>query len=74
GDRPNLLSDIMMVAADAKINVSSLNARVQKNKTAIINMDIDIGNLSQLEHIMNKIRRVSDVFTVHRMTQSLGGV
>ncbi|SMC59703.1 RelA/SpoT family protein [Sporomusa malonica] len=74
GDRPNLLSDIMMVAADARINVSSLNARVQKNKTAIINMDIDIGNLAQLEHIMNKIRRVSDVFSVHRMTQSLGGV
>lgn len=74
GDRPNLLSDIMMVAADARINVSSLNARVQKNKTAIINMDIDIGNLAQLEHIMNKMRRVSDVFSVHRMTQSLGGV
>ncbi|HWR45355.1 bifunctional (p)ppGpp synthetase/guanosine-3',5'-bis(diphosphate) 3'-pyrophosphohydrolase [Sporomusa sp.] len=73
-DRPNLLSDIMMVAADAKINVSSLNAKVHKNKTAVINMDIDIGNLSQLEHIMNKIRRVQDVFSVYRMTQPLGGV
>ncbi|WP_371370742.1 bifunctional (p)ppGpp synthetase/guanosine-3',5'-bis(diphosphate) 3'-pyrophosphohydrolase [Sporomusa aerivorans] len=73
-DRPNLLSDIMMIAADAKINVSSLNARVQKNKTAIINMDIGIGNLSQLEHIMTKMRRVQDVYNVHRMTQSLGGV
>ncbi|HWR09411.1 bifunctional (p)ppGpp synthetase/guanosine-3',5'-bis(diphosphate) 3'-pyrophosphohydrolase [Sporomusa sp.] len=73
-DRPNLLSDIMMVAADAKINVSSLHAKVHKNKTAVINMDIDIGNLSQLEHIMNKIRRVQDVFSVYRMTQPLGGV
>ncbi|MCM0757255.1 bifunctional (p)ppGpp synthetase/guanosine-3',5'-bis(diphosphate) 3'-pyrophosphohydrolase [Sporomusa sphaeroides DSM 2875] len=68
-DRPNLLSDIMMIASDSKINVSSLNARVQKNKTAVINMDIDIGNLSQLEHIMTKIRRVQDVYSVHRMTQ-----
>jgi len=74
GDRRNLLSDIMMVAAEAKINVSTLNARVQKNKTAVINMDIDISNLVQLEHIMNKMRRVKDVFSVHRMTQSLGGV
>lgn len=72
-DRPNLLSDIMMVAADAKITVSSLNAKVHKNKTAVINMDIDIANLSQLEHIMNKIRRVQDVFSVYRMTQPLGG-
>ncbi|QDR80847.1 RelA/SpoT family protein [Sporomusa termitida] len=73
-DRPNLLSDIMMVAADAKITVSSLNAKVHKNKIAVINMDIDIANLSQLEHIMNKIRRVQDVFSVYRMTQPLGGV
>jgi guanosine-3',5'-bis(diphosphate) 3'-pyrophosphohydrolase len=73
-DRPNLLSDITLIAGDAKINVSSLNARVQKNKTAVINMDIDIGNLSQLEHIMTKMRRISDVYNVHRMTQSLGGV
>ncbi|MBP2663497.1 MAG: relA [Firmicutes bacterium] len=73
-DRHNLLSDVMMVAADAKINVGSLNARVQKNKTANINMDIDIGNLSQLENIMNKMRRIPDVYNVHRTTQSLGGV
>lgn len=72
-DRPNLLSDIMMVAADAKINVSSLNARVQKNKSAFINMDLDIGNLAQLEHLMTKIRRLQDVYTVHRTTQTLGG-
>lgn len=68
-DRPNLLSDIIMVAADAKINVSSLNARVQKNKTAVINMDMDISNLSQLEHIMTRIRRIPDVFNVHRTFQ-----
>ena len=73
-DRHNLLSDVMMVAADAKINVGSLNARVQKNKTASINMDIDIGNLSQLEHIINKMRRIPDVYTVRRTTQALGGV
>ncbi|WP_094603345.1 GTP pyrophosphokinase [Sporomusa silvacetica DSM 10669] len=73
-DRHNLLSDVMMVAADAKINVGSLNARVHKNKTATINMDIDIGNLSQLEHIINKMRRIPDVYNVRRTTQTLGGV
>lgn len=73
-DRHNLLSDVMMVAADAKINVGSLNARAHKNKTATINMDIDIGNLSQLEHIINKMRRIPDVYNVHRTTQTLGGV
>lgn len=72
-DRSNLLSDIMMVAADSKINVSSLNAKVQKNKSAFINIDLDIGSLTQLEHLMTKIRRIQDVYTVHRTTQTLGG-
>ncbi|WP_371369529.1 GTP pyrophosphokinase [Sporomusa rhizae] len=72
-DRSNLLSDIMMVAADSKINVSSLNAKVHKNKSAFINIDLDIGSLTQLEHLMTKIRRIQDVYTVHRTTQTLGG-
>ncbi len=72
-DRSNLISDIMMVAADSKISVSSLNAKVQKNKSAFINMDLDIGSLAQLEHLMTKIRRIQDVYTVHRTTQTLGG-
>ncbi|BBB92875.1 MAG TPA: bifunctional (p)ppGpp synthetase/guanosine-3',5'-bis(diphosphate) 3'-pyrophosphohydrolase [Methylomusa anaerophila] len=72
-DRSNLLSDIMMITADSKVSVTSLNARVQKNKTVVINIDLDIANLLQLEYIMTKMRRVVDVYNVHRTTQT-GGV
>ena len=72
-DRPNLLSDIMMIAADNKNTISGINARVQKNKAVSMTLSIDIADLNQLENLMTKIRRIKDVFSVHRMTQSTGG-
>ncbi|VBB06041.1 tgs [Lucifera butyrica] len=72
-DRPNLLSDILMVASESKTNVSSVNAKVHKDKTATITLSLDISNLNQLEHIMTKMRRVKDVYNVHRSAPSTGG-
>ncbi|SDF10988.1 RelA/SpoT family protein [Sporolituus thermophilus] len=72
-DRPGVLSDIMMVAAESKTNVSAVNARVHKNKMATISLGLDIHDLTQLEHIMAKMRRVKDVFSVHRATPSSAG-
>ncbi|SHI36422.1 GTP pyrophosphokinase [Propionispora hippei DSM 15287] len=72
-DRAGMLSDILMVIAESKTNVSSVNARPQKNKTSVITLTLDISNLNQLEHIMTKIRRVKDVYSVHRATLSVGG-
>ncbi|HWR40972.1 MAG TPA: bifunctional (p)ppGpp synthetase/guanosine-3',5'-bis(diphosphate) 3'-pyrophosphohydrolase [Patescibacteria group bacterium] len=72
-DRPNLLSDIMMITADSKTMISTINARVQKNKAVSMTLSMDIGDLNQLELLMTKIRRVKDVFSVHRLTQSMGG-
>lgn len=65
-DRNGLLSDVMMVTSESKITISSVNAKVNKEKMAIITMTIDINNLTQLEHIMTKMRRVRDVYNVHR--------
>lgn len=72
-DRPGLLSDIMMVASESKTNINSVNAKVNKNKIATITISIDIKNLTQLEYIMTKMRRVKDIFNVHRLTQGTGG-
>jgi GTP pyrophosphokinase len=72
-DRPGLLSDIMMVASESKTNINSVNAKVNKNKVATITISIDIKNLTQLEYIMTKMRRVKDIFNVHRVTQGTGG-
>ena len=72
-DRSGLLSEIMMVISETKTNASTVNAKVNKTKVATITLTLDIKNLTQLEYIMTKMRRVRDIFSVHRVTQSLGG-
>lgn len=67
-DRPGMLTDIMMVLAEHKINASSVNAKTYKDKRATISMCIDTRNTSQLENIMAKMKRVRDVYQVHRAT------
>jgi guanosine-3',5'-bis(diphosphate) 3'-pyrophosphohydrolase len=73
-DRSELLSDILMVTSESKIKVSSVNAKVIKDNIGAITLTLDISNLNQLEHIMTKMRRVKDVYSVHRAMPNLGGV
>jgi len=71
-DRPGLLTDILIVASEAKTNVGSVNARVDKEKRATITLSLDIGNINQLESILTKMRRVKGVHSVHRAS-NIGG-
>jgi GTP pyrophosphokinase len=72
-DRPGMLTEIMMVAAEIKLNVSEVNAKTLKDKISSINLGLDISSLSQLEQVMTKIRRIRDVYSVHRATSNAGG-
>lgn len=72
-DRPELITDVMMVLSESKIKISFLNAKVGKDNMAAITLTLDITNLNQLEHIMIKMRRVKNVYSVHRAAPSLGG-
>lgn len=71
-DRAGILSELMMIPSETKTNISSINARTHKNKTATITMILEIGNSSQLENIMTKLRRVKDVFSVYRSIPNMG--
>ncbi len=68
-DKPGVLAEIIGITSDAKINISSLNVKPNDNdKTADIFMEIELHNLTQLEEILNKIRRLKNVMTVERYT------
>ena len=73
-DRSGLLSDIMMVISESKTKLSSVNAKVMKTKMAAITLDLEISSVCQLEHVMTKMRRVKDVYSVHRSAPNMGGV
>jgi GTP pyrophosphokinase len=69
-DKPGVLAEIISVPSDIKVNVSALKVRTNhRNKTAHLSMELEINNLNQLEHILNKMRRSKDVISVERHSE-----
>jgi len=66
-DRPGMMSDIMNITSEAKLNIFSLSCHTDKNKMATTHMGLDINSLEQLEYVMNRIRRMKGVYTVERV-------
>ena len=60
----------MMVPSESKVNISSINARTHKNKTATVNFSLEVSNAQQVERIMTKLRRIKDVYSVYRAIAS----
>jgi GTP pyrophosphokinase len=66
-DRVGLLKDVLAAIAESRTNVVSVNARVRKDKVAIVNIVLDVHNLEQLRSVVQKVSQVSDVFNVERV-------
>ncbi len=66
-DRVGLLKDILTAIAETKTNVVSVNARVRKDKVVVTNVVLDIRNIAQLHAVMQKVEKVSEVFSVARV-------
>ena len=52
-DRPGILMEVMAVLSELKITITNMNAKV-------------IENISQLDFVMTKLRRIREVYTVQR--------
>lgn len=71
-DRTGILLDVMAVLSELKINISNINAKVNEdNKNVHISMSIEIKDISQLDFVMTKLRRIREVYSVQR---AQGGV
>ena len=66
-DRKGLLSEITEVISDAKLTVTAINARSNKEKIATINLTIEITNVQQLDRLINKTKSMQGVIDVHRV-------
>lgn len=66
-DRPGLMADILGVISEMKLSIGSVRADLPQNKEAHIWMGIQIRDVSQLEFVMTKMRRVRDVYSVRRL-------
>ena len=66
-DRTGILMEVMAVLSELKINITNINAKVDDDtKNVNISLVIEIKDISQLEFVMTKLRRVRDVYTVQR--------
>ncbi|MCQ2372744.1 MAG: bifunctional (p)ppGpp synthetase/guanosine-3',5'-bis(diphosphate) 3'-pyrophosphohydrolase [Phascolarctobacterium sp.] len=73
-DRPGLMSDILSVTTDLKLNIFDLSSHTDKNKSVTTKIGLDIQSLDQLEFIMNRMRRMKNVYSVERVVTGTGGI
>ena len=70
-DQPGVMANIMTVTSETKVNINALNAHTNPNKTAFIDMGLDITSLDQLNYIIGRLRRIKGVFKVERKVSGM---
>jgi GTP pyrophosphokinase len=69
GDRAGLLQDVMGVCSETHTQVSTVNARVKRDKNAIISLTAQISDLEHLHTLLRKFSHLKDVREVYRVTK-----
>ncbi len=65
-DRQGLLADVSITIANMHIPIRSLTAREAKNESAVIQVTIEINDLSQLNTAINTLKKIDGVISVSR--------
>jgi guanosine-3',5'-bis(diphosphate) 3'-pyrophosphohydrolase len=68
-DRRGLLNEVLQVVSESKTTMSAVSGRSDKNKMAMIHITILIKNIDHLHSVVEKIKRVKDVYSVQRIMQ-----
>lgn len=67
-DRVGVFKDILVRLSDQHINVGKAGVTTSQGKPAVINLCIDIRDRQQLELLINKIKNMSDILNIRRIT------
>ena len=68
-NRPGVLADVIGVVSEQKLNLLAANARALKDRTALIDITIEVGSKEQIENIIKKLHRVPGVYEIRRTAQ-----
>lgn len=68
-DRRGLMNEVLQAISESKTNISAVSGRSDKNKNAVMHVTIQIRNTDHLQSVVDKIKRVKDVYTVQRIMQ-----
>jgi GTP pyrophosphokinase len=65
-DRTGLLRDIAAIISEDQVQLVSLSANANDDKTAVVNAVLQVTSVEQLSRVLAKLERVRDVFSVSR--------
>ncbi|MDO3409012.1 bifunctional (p)ppGpp synthetase/guanosine-3',5'-bis(diphosphate) 3'-pyrophosphohydrolase [Saccharibacillus sp. CPCC 101409] len=68
-DRRDFLNEVLQAVSESKTNMTAVSGRADKNKMALVHITILIRNTEHLQSVVERIKRVRDVYTVHRIMQ-----
>jgi GTP diphosphokinase / guanosine-3',5'-bis(diphosphate) 3'-diphosphatase len=67
-DRVGVLKDILTRLSEQNINIRNAGVKTGKNKPALISLSIDIRDRQQYECTLNKVKSMSDILNVRRVS------
>ena len=68
-NRNGVLADVIGVVSEQKLNLLATNARALKDKTALIDITIEVSSKEQIDLIIRKLHRVPGVYEIKRTVQ-----
>lgn len=66
-DRKGLLSEITMLMHEMDMMMSGINAKIDKNGIAVVNLAIEISDIEELNKLMRKLKALEEVIEVKRV-------
>ncbi|HZT43523.1 MAG TPA: TGS domain-containing protein, partial [Chthonomonadaceae bacterium] len=67
-DRTGLLADVGNVFAENKTNITAVKTQSHRDKTATLELAVEVRNTEHLAQIMQKVRGLGDILSIHRAT------
>lgn len=66
-DRPNLVTDVMMIVTDLKIPLNAIDAETKKDGTSVLHISLLIKDSNLLNEVMKRLRKIENVVEVFRI-------
>lgn len=67
-DRVGLLNDITAVLSEARTNITGAKIKSRPDKTAIIDMTVDVPDIKILNELVTKVGNITDVLRIERVS------
>lgn len=68
-DRNGLLNEVLQAVAETRVQLTAVSGRSERGGMAKIHMSLSIRNISHLQSVVDRIKRVRDIYSVRRIMQ-----